>query len=266
LVRKHTGSFDFRLRRKTDSGLFGGLIFVYNQYTISSMGNGVESRVAEKCTAAEQVYRALKRDIITLQHRPGASLTEKQLATLYGTSRVPVREACGRLDQEGLLIGRAYRGYSVNQISLKEIGDCFDLRLGLETRALELAALRATAGDLDRLRRLAATEYTYHDRDSYLEFLDRNLDFHIQLASLSRNDRLVSVLRDLLGNMQRFFFLGLDLGDFASEMRSEHEELVALLTLDSPAKGIACLSRQILSSRDRILRAVIEDRIDIPLE
>jgi hypothetical protein len=66
--------------------------------------------------------------------------------------------------------------------------------------------------------------------------------------------------------MQRFFFLGLGLGDFASEMRSEHEELVALLTLDSPAKGIACLSRQILSSRDRILRAVIEDRIDIPLE
>jgi len=230
------------------------------------MGYGVEIRTAAKRTAAEQVYHALKRDIITLQHRPGMSLTEQQLATLYGTSRVPVREACGRLDQEGLLTGRPYRGYSVNQISLKEIGDCFDLRLGLETRALELAALRATAGDLDSLRRLAATEYTYHDRDSYLEFLDRNLDFHIQLVSLSRNDRLVSVLRDLLGSMQRFFFLGLDLGDFASEMRSEHEELVALLTGGSSDKAIACLSRQIMASRDRILRAVIEERIDLPLE
>ena len=40
------------------------------------MENVVESRVAEKHTAAEQVYRALKRDIITLQHPPGASLTE----------------------------------------------------------------------------------------------------------------------------------------------------------------------------------------------
>lgn len=230
------------------------------------MGYGVEIRTAAKRTAAEQVYHALKRDIITLQHRPGMSLTEQQLATLYGTSRVPVREACGRLDQEGLLTGRPYRGYSVNQISLKEIGDCFDLRLGLETRALELAALRATAGDLDRLRRLAATEYTYHDRDTYLEFLDRNLDFHIQLVSLSRNDRLVSVLRDLLGSMQRFFFLGLDLGDFASEMRSEHEELVALLAGGSSDKAIACLSRQIMASRDRILRAVIEERIDLPLE
>jgi DNA-binding GntR family transcriptional regulator len=212
------------------------------------------------------VYRALKRDIITLQHQPGASLTEQHLASLYGTSRVPVREACRRLDQEGLLTGRPYRGYSVNQISLKEIGDCFDLRLGLETRALELAARRATGEDLGRLRTLAATEYTFHDWDSYVEFLDRNLDFHIQLASLSRNDRLVSVLRDLLGSMQRFFFLGLDLGDFASEMRSEHEELVTLLSGDNPEEAIACLGRQIASSRDRILRALIDDRIDLPIE
>jgi len=230
------------------------------------VGNGVESRVAEKRTAGEQVYRALKRDIITLRHRPGASLTEQQLATLYGTSRVPVREACRRLGQEGLLTGRPYRGYSANHISLKEIGDCFDLRLGLESRALELAAQRATPGDLERLRKLATTEYTYHDWDSYVEFLDRNLDFHIQLAELSRNDRLVTVLRDLLGSMQRFFFLGLDLGDFASEMRSEHEELVALLSGDSPELAIACLNRQIASSRDRILRALIEDRIDLPIE
>ena len=239
--------------------------FVYNLYTILMMGTETESRVAEKSTAAEQVYNALKRDIITLQHQPGVSLTEQQLATLYGTSRVPVREACRRLGQEGLLTGRPYRGYSVNHISLKEIGDCFDLRLGLESRALELAAQRATAGDLNRLSNLATIEYTYHDWDSYVEFLDRNLDFHIQLASLSRNDRLVAVLRDLLGSMQRFFFLGLDLGDFASEMRSEHEELVALLSSDSPDLAIGCLNRQIASSRDRILRALIEDRIDLPI-
>ena len=241
------------------------MCFVYILYTILMMGTKTENRVAEKSTAAEQVYNALKRDIITLQHQPGVSLTEQQLATLYGTSRVPVREACRRLGQEGLLTGRPYRGYSDNHISLKEIGDCFDLRLGLESRALELAAQRATAGDLNRLSNLATIEYTYHDWDSYVEFLDRNLDFHIQLASLSRNDRLVAVLRDLLGSMQRFFFLGLDLGDFASEMRSEHEELVALLSSDSPDLAIGCLNRQITSSRDRILRALIEDRIYLPI-
>lgn len=230
------------------------------------MRNGAGVAGVERRTVAEEVYRALKRDIITLSHRPGASLTEGELGALYGSSRVPVREACGRLQQEGLLTSLPYKGYFVNQISLKDIGDCFDLRLVLEAHSLELAAQRATDEDLRQLEMLAATEYTYHDWESYADFLDRNLDFHIQLAALSRNERLLAMLLDLLGGMQRFFFLGLDLGDFAAEMRSEHEELVALLRRDAVGEAVACLRRQIQSSRDRILRALVNDRINLPLE
>ena len=230
------------------------------------MKNSAAVAPSKPVTVAEGVYQALRRDIIRLKHRPGASLTEQELAVLYGSSRVPVREACGRLQQEGLLTGVPYKGYFVNQISLKEIGDCFDLRLVLETSALERAVERSTAEDVQRLAELAATEYSYHDRVSHADFLDRNLDFHIQLAVLSGNERLVAVLRDLLATMQRFFFLGLESGDFASEMRGEHEELVALLEHGELGEAAACLRRQIQSSRDRILRALINERIDLPLE
>ena len=215
---------------------------------------------------AEEVYRALKRDIITLRQRPGASLTEQELGNLYGSSRVPVREACRRLQQEGLLTSLPYKGYFVNQISLKDIGDCFDLRLVLESHALELASERATEEDLRRLEELASTEYRYHDWASYADFLDRNPDFHIELAAISRNERLAALLNDLLGGMQRFFFLGLDLGDFAAEMRSEHEQLIGLLRRDAVAEAEISLRSQIQSSRDRILRALINDRIDLPVE
>ncbi len=128
-----------------------------------------------------------------------------------------------------------------------------------------MACAAATHEDLHRLSELAVTEYTYHDWESYADFLDRNLEFHIRLAELSRNDRLAAILRDLLGGMQRFFFLGLDLGDFASEMRSEHEELVELLHRRDPNDAVACVRNQIESSRHRILRALIDDRIELPL-
>ncbi len=242
------------------------MTIVYPLYTIWVVKNVATISPNERRTVAEDVYRSLKRDIITLKHMPGASLTEHELATLYGSSRVPVREACSRLQQEGLLSSQPYKGYSVNQISLKDIGDCFDLRLVLETYAMGLAVRRATADDLQRLRDLARTEYTYDDWESYADFLDRNFEFHIQLASLSRNERLVSTLRDLLGGMQRFFFLGLDLGDFAGEMRSEHEELIRILEQENPDNAIVCVRQQIQTSRDRILRALINDRIDLPLE
>jgi DNA-binding GntR family transcriptional regulator len=230
------------------------------------MRNGARVTAPERRTVAERVYRALKRDIITLDHRPGASLAEQELADRYGSSRVPVREACRRLQQEGLLTAVPYKGYFVNRISVREIGDCFDLRLALETHAFGRAIGRVTAEDLRRLELLAGTEYSHTDRQSYADFLDHNLGFHIQLASLSGNERLVMVLNDLLATMQRFFFLGLESGDFAAEMRHEHERLVALLAEGDGDRAAACLRSQISASRDRILQALIANRIDLPLE
>jgi DNA-binding GntR family transcriptional regulator len=179
---------------------------------------------------------------------------------------VPVREACRRLQQEGLVTGIPYKGYSVNQISLKDIRDCFDLRLALELHALEGASRRVSDTELDRLATLAATEYTFHDWSSYAEFLKRNEDFHLQLAALAGNQRLVTTLTDLIGTMQRFFLLGLDLGDFAAEMRGEHEELIERLQRGDHTGAQTCLRRQIEASRERILRALIHDGHDIPLE
>ncbi|MCP4900562.1 MAG: GntR family transcriptional regulator [bacterium] len=230
------------------------------------MSRIASSAQAPKRTVAEEVYRALKRDITTLTHRPGAALTEQELADAYGSSRVPVREACRRLQQEGLMTAIPYKGYFVNQISLKEITDCFELRIVLETYAVELAFERVKPAGLEHLERLAATEYTPQDWFSYSGFLAENLDFHIQLASMGGNERLVSTLEDLLGTMQRFFFLGLDLGDFASEMRAEHEELVDLIKTGTKQHAGSCARAQIEASRERILRALLDERLNLPLE
>lgn len=239
--------------------------FVYELYTIRNMLD-VTLPSRERLTVAEEVYRALKRDVTMLRHKPGASLTEQDLANMYGSSRVPVREACRRLQQEGLLSAVPYKGYFVNQISIKEIRDCFELRQLLESHALKLATERASGDDLARLETLAKTEYTFNDWSSYADFLDANLDFHMQLAALSANEKLVSTLADLLGSMQRFFFLGLDLDDFASEMRAEHEELISLIQQGSSDAVIGCLTRQITDSRGRIMRAIADRGINLPLE
>ena len=72
-------------------------------------------------------------------------------------------------------------------------------------------------------------------------------------------------LRDLLASMQRYFFLGLDLGDFGGEMRDEHEELVARIRNGRKSELVECLQAQIVASRDRILHALAEQDIGIPI-
>ncbi len=215
---------------------------------------------------AEQIYRSLRADILTVRHRPGTALTEQSLAAAYRASRVPVREACRRLQQEGLLEAIPYKGYFVSRVSVREITDCFDLRIALETHALARAMDRVKPEEIGRLQELAVAQYTYHDRESYIEFLDRNQDFHARVAALAGNARLVVILRELLSTMQRFFFLGLDLGDFGGEMRGEHEQLLALMAAGRKEDAVTCLRSQIECSRDRILRALVDERSGIPLE
>ena len=66
--------------------------------------------------------------------------------------------------------------------------------------------------------------------------------------------------------MRRFFLLGMDLGDFAAGMRGEHEELVAKLQAGAVGEARDCLERQILASRDSILKALVKGCFDLPLE
>jgi DNA-binding GntR family transcriptional regulator len=99
-----------------------------------------------------------------------------------------------------------------------------------------------------------------------VDFLDKNLCFHLEVASLSRNDRLFSVLRSLLVSMQRFFYLGLDLGDFGPEMRGEHELLVRHMMSRDAAAAAACAEEQITSSYERIRQALAAaDHVEIPI-
>jgi DNA-binding GntR family transcriptional regulator len=218
-----------------------------------------------RTTVAEEVHRALKREILTLGLRPGTPLREQELAERHGTSRVPVREACARLEQEGLITRIPYKGYSVSRISMREIFDSFELRLLLETRAAECAVERADEEGVERLEALAAREYAWRDRDTYLAFLDGNLEFHLALAGLCGNERLARVLGDLLESMQRYFLLGLELGDFGAEMRGEHEALTRAIRERSAEEAVRCTVAQIERSRERILAALTRSRADVPV-
>jgi DNA-binding GntR family transcriptional regulator len=93
-------------------------------------------------TLAEQVYANLRDQIVSGRLGTDAPIRQDALAAELGMSKIPVREALGRLEQVGLLVGRTNRGYVVPPMSVEDIGDIFSLRLAIEPRAAAFAAAR----------------------------------------------------------------------------------------------------------------------------
>lgn len=72
-----------------------------------------------------------------------SAIRQDALASELGISKIPLREALARLEQEGLLHSQANRGFFVRTLNTAEAEEVFALRLKLEPDAMVLGAERA---------------------------------------------------------------------------------------------------------------------------
>src|SRR3972149_3590005 len=83
----------------------------------------------------EKAYRFIREGIFGSEFKPDERLRAQELALRLGLSRTPVREALGRLEQEGLVRRDGGWGYVVRTMSLKEAEDVYKVRRVLELEA-----------------------------------------------------------------------------------------------------------------------------------
>lgn len=200
----------------------------------------------------QRVYRLLKADIVRGVFDMGQRLNEGQLAAQYGVSKTPVREALVLLQQEGLVEVQPRIGYLTSQVTLQDVDDIFDLRQIVEGAAAQKAATRVTEGTLQQLERLHSG-YCSGDRDSYLQFLDENFEFHCTIARASGNRQLAEVTARLLEQMQRLVILRLDLSASGEDMVHEHGEILAALRRRDPTSARELMINSIANTHQAVL-------------
>lgn len=87
---------------------------------------------------------------------PGDRLDEQRLATGFGASRTPVREALRHLSASGLVELRPRKGAVVAEISIPRMIHMFEVMAELEAMCARLAARRMTAPERERLKEIHA--------------------------------------------------------------------------------------------------------------
>ncbi len=107
---------------------------------------------------SEQLVDLVRERILTGDVAPDRPIRQDALAAEFGVSKIPLREALARLEQEGLLASQANRGFTVRPLNAREAEEVYALRLKLEPEMIALAARNATMADqqaasdiLDRL-------------------------------------------------------------------------------------------------------------------
>ena len=145
--------------------------------------------VARPQRVAEQVYRHLRRAIVTGKIAPGTRLREVDVASALKVSRTPVREAISRLIGDWLVRELPTGGVEVVDIE-DEVTDIFYIREALEICAVRLAARLITPEQIEELEELIEASET----SSFKERIRINQRFHLAIAEASGSARLTEMI------------------------------------------------------------------------
>ncbi len=148
----------------------------------------------------QAAYEYIKNKILTCQYKPGLRLNEQQLCQEMGdVSRTPVRDALGRLEQEGLLSILPKKGIVVSELRMNDINRIYEVRTLLEPYALRRYGARLEKKQAEEFARWMADPDQIRP-DSFYELDDQ---FHNFIIQAMPNQYLLETYRNITNRNQR---------------------------------------------------------------
>jgi DNA-binding GntR family transcriptional regulator len=188
-------------------------------------------------TLSDQLVELVRDRILSGQVPPDLPVRQDALANELGVSKIPLREAFARLEQDGLLVSRANRGFFVRPLSRTEAEEVYALRLKLEPEATVLAAERATDAERDFARETLATLYQ-RTSDHGAGVGAFNRAFHLALLRPSRQMVTIALLERLQVLSDRYVRKHLEPLGRSERADDEHRIIMdAWLARDSATLG-----------------------------
>lgn len=209
-------------------------------------------RVHRESTAG-LITRQLREGIMYGHIAPGSQLSEAALASQFGVSRGPLREAMQRLVQEGLVRAEPNRGLFVKELDPEEIRDLYVARIAIESAAGRaiiknddgeaVAALRdaydamqaaAEAGDLDKLS-------------------DADLHFHEMLVGAAGSPRLQRMHETLMVETRMCLTALQGTYQDPEDQVAEHRRIAEAIAAGDAAELVEAIESHMEEALDRLV-------------
>ena len=118
------------------------------------------ARTEEDAALVDRLAATIQARVLSGEFASGSRLRQESLATEFGVSRTPVREALRKLQAAGIVQLEPRRGARVRGPSAREVREAYEVRAELEGLAAALASERMRDEELYRLR---AAQELFHE-------------------------------------------------------------------------------------------------------
>ena len=209
------------------------------------------------------IASALRQAILHGIFQEGQSLRQDEIATKFGVSRIPVREALRQLEAEGLVKFYQNRGATVTALSLADVQEIFEIRVALETTAIQLAIPNLTKSDWQRAD--AILEATAQATD-VTRWAELNWEFHAVLYMAANRPRLLMMINALHTNIDRYVRRAMAKMDYLEHSQKEHSQLLDACRRRDTQAAVELLQQHIHVAGEQLvayLQKTTEQRPDL---
>ncbi len=204
----------------------------------------------------ERAYAAIKQRIITFRYQPGHYLNETSVSKELGIGRTPVHQALNRLMLEGMVEVIPRKGVIVKPVSLHEVLQIVEARLGIEPYTVALAAKRVQTHHLERMEEILRSARDFMEDRDIERLMELDREFHGTIAAAAGNAVLSEVLRNLHDRSLRLWFISLNDENHLLGVQAEHQEI-----LDAVRARDETLAAERMTAHIRAFGANISQRI-----
>jgi DNA-binding GntR family transcriptional regulator len=183
-------------------------------------------QIIERRTSADVVFDFLYEEITSLGLMPGTKISEAEMATKFGVSRQPVRDAFSKLDNMNLLLIRPQRATVVKKFSLASIAKARFVRLSVE---LEIAAKAARAWDgslRDEFHQSLEKQAKATDIETFHQL---DYEFHKLMCKAAGAEFAFEIISEQKAQVDRLCVLSLTAADGMVQLVEDHKRIVELL-------------------------------------
>ncbi len=213
-------------------------------------------------TLSDKAAMRLTQAIVTGELKQGQKLSEADLATRYGISRGPLREAMRQLEGMRLVKRVPHAGARVIKLDISTMADLYRVREALEGMACRTAAEEMSQHEVTSLFALLDAhekEIEQAGGGSYFQN-EGDFDFHFHIAQGSRNQMLIDLLVGELYQLLRMCrYQTSHLRDRIHPALKQHRQIAEAIA-DRDGDLAELLMRRHISGAWKSIKAMMEEK------